>query len=220
VLAKQSVEKQTATVGPTHDATVSAMHLLAACYLDAGRFGESISWHEKALEATRDPNILPTNQYARALQGVRRLDEADRVLRKALEVAQTASDRREREMKIVPVQKILALNLLLQERYEDAEPVARQAMAIMDKEMPDHWSRFHAMSLVGGALLGQKRYAEAEPYLVQGYAGMQQREAMINAGFKPLLTQAGDRLVRYFEETNQPEKAREWREKIAKDKNK
>jgi hypothetical protein len=70
------------------------------------------------------------------------------------------------------------------------------------------------MSLVGGALLGQRRYAEAEPFLVQGYEGIKQREALMNAGFQHWLTQAGERVVRFYEATNQPEKVREWREKL------
>ncbi len=35
------------------------------------------------------------------------------------------------------------------------------------------------MSLLGGALLGQGRYAEAEPLVIGGYEGMKAREAKI-----------------------------------------
>ena len=47
---------------------------------------------------------------------------------------------------------------------------------------PDDWPRFNAMSLLGGALLGQGRYAEAEPLIVAGYEGMKAREAKIPRG--------------------------------------
>ena len=40
-------------------------------------------------------------------------------------------------------------------------------------------ARFEAISLLGGAIFGQSRYAEAEPLLVQGYEGMKVREAKI-----------------------------------------
>ena len=62
--------------------------------------------------------------------------------------------------------------------------------------------------------MGQQKYAEAEPLLVEGYDGMKQREAFMDAGFKHWLTKAGDRLIRFYEVTNQPEKARAWREKV------
>jgi hypothetical protein len=84
----------------------------------------------------------------------------------------------------------------------------------MDKDARENWSRFHAISMIGGALLGQKKYAEAESFLVQGYEGMKQREAFIDASYLDWLTKAGDRLIRFYDETKQPEKAREWREKI------
>jgi len=73
------------------------------------------------------------------------------------------------------------------------------------------------MSVLGGALLAQKKYAEAEPLLVEGYKGMKQAEAKMFAMFRFRVTEAGERVVRYYEETNQPEKAREWREKLKAD---
>jgi len=33
--------------------------------------------------------------------------------------------------------------------------------------------------MLGGSLLGQKKYAEAEPLLLSGYEGMKQREVKI-----------------------------------------
>jgi len=211
MLAKQVLEKRTATLGSTHDATIGAMHLLASCYMDAGSFEDSIAWHKKLLEATQDTN---RNGYARALQGAGRLEEADCQLRLSLERSQRLGDRSERERVGVAVLKNLGMNLLLQRRYAEAEPVAREALAIMERDLPDDWSRFHAMSLVGGALSGQHRYAEAEPFLVQGYEGMKQREAFINAGFKHWLTKAGDRLACFYEATSQTEKARRLREEL------
>jgi serine/threonine protein kinase len=214
MLAKQVLEKRMTTLGSAQDATVGVLDLLAGCYLDAGCFEESIAWYERRIKATQDTNNLPLNGYARALQGAGRLEEADCQLRKALELSRRLSDHRAIKNRAVTVLKILGPNLLLQGRYAEAEPLAREALALMENLLPDDWSRFHAMSVVGGALLGQQRYAEAEPFLVQGYEGMKQRETFINAGFKLWLIRAGERLIRFYEATNQPKKAREWREKV------
>jgi eukaryotic-like serine/threonine-protein kinase len=217
MFAKRVLEKRESTLGPVHPATVGAMHMLAMCFGEASFFGESLAWHEKTLaicDATQASNLWQLRTYARALQGAGRLEEADRQLRKALELSGKQSDRRERELQVAGVQTILGLNLLLQQRFEEAERVARGDLAVLEKERPDHWSHFHAMSLVGGALLGQQKYAAAESYLVQGYEGMKQRELLMDAGFRGWLDMAGKRAVRFFEETNQPDKAREWREKL------
>jgi len=62
--------------------------------------------------------------------------------------------------------------------------------------------------------LGQKKYAEAEPLLMQGYQGMKQREAKIPAQSKTRLTEALERLVRLYEATDQKDKADAWRKKL------
>jgi tetratricopeptide (TPR) repeat protein len=103
--------------------------------------------------------------------------------------------------------------LLKQQQYVAAEPFLRESLAIREQALPDHWRRYIALSLLGGALLGQKKYAAAEPLLLQGYEGMKHREAQISGGAS-LLVEASERLFRLYEATNQPEKARMWREKL------
>ena len=50
-----------------------------------------------------------------------------------------------------------------------AEPLLRESLAISAKQAPDAWFTFNTQALLGGALLGQKKYAEAEPLLLRGY---------------------------------------------------
>jgi serine/threonine protein kinase len=217
MLAEQVFEKRKATLGPTHPSTVGAMHTLARIYLHAGLLVESLAWHERTLAICHTSGadagwVMTTN--ARALQGAGMLEEADCQLCILIELARSRSDHRIRDMAVATVQNILGMNLLLQGRYIEAEQVAREALAVLKKRTPDTWSLFHAMSMVGGALLGQREYARAEPFLLQGYEGMKAREAFMDIGFKHWLTKAGDRLIRFYEVTNQPDKARAWREKV------
>jgi eukaryotic-like serine/threonine-protein kinase len=69
----------------------------------------------------------------------------------------------------------MALGLLQQEKRAEAEPVIRQSLAIRQKMQPDAWTTFNTRSLLGGAILGQKSYADAEPLLLAGYEGMKRR---------------------------------------------
>src|SRR5205823_5524564 len=73
----------------------------------------------------------------------------------------------------------LGRNLLNQAKWSKAEPVLRECLAIREKATPDDWSRFSTMSQLGGTLVDQGRYAEAEPLVVPGYEGMKAREAKI-----------------------------------------
>ena len=68
--------------------------------------------------------------------------------------------------------------------------------------------------MLGGSLLGQQKYAEAEPLLLAGYEGLQQREQTIPPRGKVRLTEAIERLVQLYEATSEDDKAAEWRTKL------
>ena len=80
--------------------------------------------------------------------------------------------------------------------------------------MPNDWSRFHSESLLGESLLGQKKFDEAKPLLIEGYEGMKEREAKIPAPLKHHLTEAGERVVRLYEAMGRTDRADEWRRKL------
>ncbi len=66
-------------------------------------------------------------------------------------------------------------------KFEGAESAARESVTIRQKEMPDHWLLFNSKSLLGASLAGQKKYAEAEPLLLEGYAGIKSRREQVPA---------------------------------------
>ncbi len=88
----------------------------------------------------------------------------------------------------------------------------RECLALRQKAHPDSWLTFNAKSLLGGALLGVHKYAEAEPLLRDGYEGMKARAATIPPRSRPArLTEAADRLVRLSEVAGQSAEAAKWR---------
>jgi tetratricopeptide (TPR) repeat protein len=98
--------------------------------------------------------------------------------------------------------KALGQNLLRQEKWTDAEAVLRDCLAVYDETRPNTWMRFDAASLVGAALLGRKKYVEAEALLLEGYTGMKEREKKIPPRRLGRLTDAARRLVRLYEATD------------------
>jgi tetratricopeptide (TPR) repeat protein len=104
--------------------------------------------------------------------------------------------------------------LVKQQQYVAVEPFLRECLGMYEQELPDHWLRYNTLSMLGGALLGQQKYAAAEPLLLQGYEGMKQRRAQLPLEDMVRLVEATERLIRLYEATNQPEKARMWREKL------
>ena len=55
---------------------------------------------------------------------------------------------------------------------------------------------------------------EAEPLLISGYEGMREREGNIRERTK-VLTESIQNFIQLFEATSRPEKAAEWRDKLA-----
>ena len=82
--------------------------------------------------------------------------------------------------------------------------------------MPDEWRTFNAQSTLGGALLGQKKYADAEPLLVKGYEGMKAREKTITAAAGRFIPDALDRLIELYTATDKPDEAKKYRDLRAK----
>jgi hypothetical protein len=87
----------------------------------------------------------------------------------------------------------------------EAEPLLREALAIRAKAAPDDWARSEAMSLLGGSLIGQGRYAEAEPLVVEAYEGMKAREALIAVPERFRLREAAERVIRMYEDWGKPD---------------
>ncbi len=97
----------------------------------------------------------------------------------------------------------------------DAESPLREALAIREKTLSDHWSTFDGKSLLGAALLGQNRLAEAEPLLLDGYRGMQERTATIPTDEALRVPWAVERIARLYEAKGDAAEAAAWRRKLA-----
>jgi serine/threonine protein kinase/Tfp pilus assembly protein PilF len=112
----------------------------------------------------------------------------------------------------------LAMNILEQKRFAEAETAARQALDILAKKEPNGWRIFETRAVLGAALMGQKKYAEAEPLLVQGIEGMSARAGrMPNASVR--LNEARARLAELYAASGRLDRAAELRKKLEPAKN-
>lgn len=116
-----------------------------------------------------------------------------------------------------PVTMLWAADLALarqsQGKFADSEPLAREVLVFYQKRQPDDWRRFRAESLLGAGLSGQKKYADAEPLLLEGYQGMLARKSRIDIPDWYYLERAREWIVQLYQVWGQPAKAAEWRGK-------
>ena len=164
------------TLGAEHPVTLTTLGNLASAYQDAGKVHQAIALFEQAAAGIEKRQFeyqhagrLMCKAIA-AFTAANQLDKAESWRRKWMAfVSQqdgAASPAYAREL------AALGLNLLQQQKWIDAEPILREAWDIRSKKEANDWRTFNTMSMLGGALLGQKHYAAAEPLLVKGYEGM------------------------------------------------
>jgi len=72
---------------------------------------------------------------------------------------------------------------------------------------------FHSRALLGASLLGQKKYGEAEPWLLSGYEGLQQREGKV-PGQDERVGEALHGIVQLLNSTGQTVAATQWQKRL------
>ena len=110
----------------------------------------------------------------------------------------------------------LGLVQLESRMWAQAESNLRECLAIQQLPQPNNWSTFNTRSVLGGALLGQKRYDAAEPLLRAGYEGMTWRIEKIPLRDKVRVSEALDRLIAFAEATNKADDVKAWKDERTK----
>jgi serine/threonine protein kinase len=186
----------------------------------------AVKMAQSAVLATnrKDPDFLDTLAAALAADG--QFTNAARVQQEAIALLQNEAQKKYFSFRLKLYQSnnpylqdnflaASATALAAQGKFVQAEPLARECLALREALFPDNFRTFSGRSLLGGCLLGQKKYAEAEPLLLSGYDGMKQREAAISQAGRLRLQEALQCLVQLYEETGRPEIAAEWKKKLA-----
>jgi tetratricopeptide (TPR) repeat protein len=142
-----------------------------------------------------------------ALAGKGQVGEALACYKKAVELAREALPQ---DSPLVAVYFAeTSTKLLLQQKWAEAELLLRECLALREKVQPHPLDTFDPKSMLGVALLGQKKYAEAERLLLADYEGMKKREATMAAA-KARLLEAALRLVQLYEALGKKDEAARW----------
>ena len=96
-------------------------------------------------------------------------------------------------------------------RYAQAERALRNALRLYDQTGVRGWQRAATSVLLGRSLLGQRRYAAAEPPLLEGYRALVAQRDEIPADEQKILADTRADLHRLYQEWGHPEKASQWK---------
>jgi hypothetical protein len=218
-LSTRAVEGLRRVEGAEHNDTLICMNMLGLLYRSEGKYAEAEPVLTRALEVRRrilgadhPDTIKSMNSLANLYRSEGKSAEAETLLASVLEARRRVLGPAHPET--ISVLTILGEVRLQQKKYVDAEALLREARDNIEKAAADSWERYWSQNLLGASLVGQSQYAEAESLLVSGYQGMMQREAAIPLEERPVLSQAGERIVQLYENWEKPEKAAEWRERL------
>jgi eukaryotic-like serine/threonine-protein kinase len=220
-LLEETLSLQKSKLGQGHPDTWITMNMLGAAYRDNGRLADALPLFQEALVQFR-ANL--GTDHSETLDIMSNLADCYDSL---LQPAQAESLWRELasiwkkkagpdSIKYASYLAGLGNNLLVQLNWTDAEAALRECLTIRETKQPDEWFTFNTRSVLGGALLGQKKYAEAEPLLLQGYEGMKQRAAKMHPRARIRLTETQERLVELYNAIGRQDEAAKWRQKLEK----
>jgi serine/threonine protein kinase len=207
-------------LGTDHPDTLVSMVQLGVTYREVGRLKDCATLLEQAWERGRKlPGSFPAKlawigaSLAETYDRAGQLAQAEAIYRELLEQASRQLGRK--HPRTAGQMALLALSLLRQKKYNDAEPLLRDCLKLRDATQPDAWTTSNTRSLLGAALCGQKKYAEAEPLLLQGYRGMKQREKSIPPEGQVRLTYGLERLIELYDAWGKKDKADDYRKQLA-----
>jgi eukaryotic-like serine/threonine-protein kinase len=215
-LFKQVLESQTAKLGADHPDTLGTMSNLAILYQEQGKFEIALPLVQNALAGARRKLGIAhmatqafLNQLCDCHERMGHPALAEPLLRELAEFwkDKTGPSSPQYAGRLV----LIGLNQLRQRKGVEAEASLRECLDIRRKTEPDAWSTFNTQSMLGEALLLQKKYAEAEPQLLEGYRGLTQRAAMMPPPAQGRIPEAVDRLVRLYEGWGKTKEAADWR---------
>jgi eukaryotic-like serine/threonine-protein kinase len=217
-LQNQAPEISRRILGREHPETLTSINNLADVYAAEGKytraevlFSQTLQIRRRALGPEHPDTLLTISRLAFLYQRQGKYELAETY------AAQALAGRRNtlglEHTNTMASAGDLALAYLSQRKFAESEPLAREVVEFDRKKQPDDSQRFRAEALLGASLAGLKKYAEAEPLLLEGYRGMLARKVRI--GFPDLyhLERAKEWIVQLYQEWDKPKEAAEWRKR-------
>ncbi len=208
------------TLGSDHIQTLAVLQNLAVIYRDTGKFEKAEASFREAVATARTKLGLTDDVTAGFISNLCHLYLRQGTPERGEDlITELAAGVRK---KVGPEHLAYANHLgtlsqilIMQKKYVEAEPVARECLAIRIKKKPDGFTAFLTRAILGRALWGQQKYAEAEPLLLEGYEGVKQREATIPRDSKFTLTQTLEWLIELYDAWGKEAEAAKWRRELA-----
>ena len=217
VLIEETLRLRKAKLGPDHPSTLISMNNLAGAYWSDNKLDRAIPLYEETIKRMKvklgpeHPNTLGTMSYlGQALCEAKQGEKAVVVYRDYIEAKRKLFPNP--DTKFASLLDQASSELMKCDQFATAEEMLRESHTIRDKKEPDDWRTFDTQSMLGGALLGQKKYEDAEPLLLKSYDGMKAREMTIPPKSSTRIPDAIERLIELYTATKKPDQVKKWQD--------
>ncbi len=206
--------------GPEHPRTLTLLSNLALLYTAEGKGELAETTGTQVLEARRrvlgadHPDTLESMHIlASAYASRQKLAEAAALYQQTLEARRRVLGPRHTRTNDTAAGLAEVRNR--RGEFGEAERLLRESLQIQKESAPEDYRRFRTETLLGASLLGQRKYAEAETFLLSGYQGLKQREARMPASRRSTIQEAAGDLVALYDAEGKADQAARWREQLA-----
>ncbi|MBS0264919.1 MAG: tetratricopeptide repeat protein [Planctomycetes bacterium] len=218
-LFEQALARQRAQLGAEHPHTLTLMNNLALAYQSAGRVESSVPLLEQTLQirqthsgATHPDTLASMDNLARTYLVIGKPDQALPLFEQYVH-GHLPQLKRESPA-FAYVLSNTSLELLKYQQFAAAEPYLRECLEIRQRLLPDDWTTSNTQSMLGGALAGQKKFAEAEPLLLAGWTGLRDRARQVPPNGKIRILESYQRLVDCYTAWGKPAEAEHWQQEL------
>ena len=192
-----------AVYGPVNAETLTCANNLAMAYRLGGRFEQANRVFRSVLEKQKlhlgeghPKTILTMVNLGGGLQDVDRDAESIPLLQQAGDLAKEIEP--DHKLYQISLSLLSAAHLKLDDNHRALQAIT-ECYKSRQRTMPEHWSTYHAMSVLGEVLMNLDRLDEAQPYLVQSAQMLDELGSKVPQRAKFRIDDAKQRLTRLHE---------------------
>jgi tetratricopeptide (TPR) repeat protein len=217
-MLNEVVEASVRTLGPEHSTTIAYMTALANVYTDEKRYPEAEALHLKILALKRKLFPPNSNRTRNSLAYLIMLYERQAKFSQAEPYAvELLAGRRhtlgQNNSSTMDAAADLAEIYVEERKFSAAEPLAREASEWDNKNRTDVWQNYRSKTLLGASLAGQRKFADAEPLLLEGYEGMTARKQKMESDEFQEIDRAARWIAGMYDTWGKPDQASKWRQR-------
>ncbi len=203
------------SLGEDHPKYFLLLQNLGQLIIEQGKLTEAEAYFQKALEGNRRVNGENHPQTLSSLHNIcelqykqGKLADAESCYRKVLQGFRLTLN--EESLQISEALISLSDVLNKQERYEESEPLIREVLKNASKPNP-FFTKDRVLLVLGESLAGQKRFADAEPVLLEGTRGLLESQETSEKDKREVI----EYIAKFYATWDKPDAADAWKARLA-----